>query len=80
MTVRRSEGAEWLITARANGKAEDAASIGAELSRIWEQQLRYSYLSAQTVFVASDSVTLRAVTQIDAGALWVTADVQVALS
>jgi hypothetical protein len=80
MTVRRSEGAEWLISGRATGKAEDAASIGAELSRIWEQRLRYDYRSAHTVIWAPDSVTLRAVTQMDPGHIWVTADIQVALS
>jgi hypothetical protein len=60
MEVRRSEGAEWLINGRATGKAEDAESIGAELSQIWEQRLRYNYRSAHTVILVPDSVTLLA--------------------
>lgn len=80
MTVHRSEGSEWLITGRACGKTEDAESIAAALSRIWDEQLRYSHQSAHTVVSSPDSVALRAVTQIDPGGIWVTADVQVALS
>jgi hypothetical protein len=80
MSVNRSEGSEWLITGRASGKAEDAAAIASTLSRIWDEQLRYNYQSAHTVVSTPDSITLRAVTQIDPGGIWVTAAVQVALS
>ena len=79
MSVRRSEGAVWLITGAANGSANDAAPIVAELSRIWEQ-LRYSYRSAHSVISAPDFVTMRAVTQIGPGDIWVTADIRVALA
>jgi hypothetical protein len=64
----------------ANGKIGEASSIAVELSRIWEQYLRYSYRSAHTVISAPDSVTLRAVTQIGRGEIWVTADIQVTLT
>ena len=80
MEVRRSEGAEWLISGRAAGKHGDAQAIASELSSIWEQHLRYHYRSAHTVSTASDAVTLRAVTQIGPGEIWVTADVRVTLS
>jgi hypothetical protein len=80
MSVNRSERSEWLITGRASGKAEDAAAIATTLSRIWDEQLRYNYQSAHTVVSTPDSITLRAVTQIDPGGTWVTAEVQVALS
>ena len=80
MTVNRSEGSEWLITGRASGKAEDAVLIATTLSRIWDERLRYNYQSAHTVVSTPDSITLRAVTQINPGGIWVTAEVQVALS
>jgi hypothetical protein len=80
MTVHRAEGSEWLITGRASGKTEDAASIATALFRIWDERLRYNYHSAHTVVSAPASVTLRAVTQIDPGDIWVTADIQIALS
>lgn len=80
MQMRRLEGAEWLISGRAVGKQGDATAIAAELSRIWDQHLKYHYRSAHTVSTAADAVTLRAVTQIGPGDIWVTADVQVALT
>jgi hypothetical protein len=79
MTVRRSGSDEWLITGRARGRAGDAPAIAAELSRIWEQRLRYNYRSAHTVISAPDSVTLRAVTQIGPHDTWVTSSVRVGL-
>ena len=79
MEVRRSEGAEWLISGRALGKRRDAPAIAAELPAIWDQRLRYHFRSAHTVSTAVDAVTFRAVTQIGPGDLWVTVDVQVAL-
>jgi hypothetical protein len=80
MTVERSEGADWLITGRATGRLGDRASVASELSRIWDQYLRYGHRSAHAVISAPDSVTLRAVTQIGPGDIWVTADIQVALA
>lgn len=80
MSVNRSEGSAWLISGRASGKTEDAVSIATALSRIWDEQLKYNYQSAHTVISAPDSVTLRAVTQIGPGDIWVTAHIQVALS
>ncbi len=80
MSVNRSEGSEWLITGRASGKAEDAAAIATTLAQIWDRHLRYSYQSAHTVVSTPDSITLWAVTQIDPGGIWVTVEVQVALS
>ena len=79
MEVRRSKGGEWLISGRAVGKRADAPAIAAELSAIWDQRLRYHFRSAHTVSTAADSATLRAVTQIGPGDLWVTADVRVVL-
>jgi hypothetical protein len=79
MTVRRSEGAEWLITGRATGRRSDAQSIADELPRIWEERLRYEYRSACTVTATSDCVSFRAVTQAGPGGIWVTAEVEVAL-
>jgi hypothetical protein len=80
MEVRRTEGAEWLISGHAVGKRADAPAIAAELSAIWDQRLRYHYRSAHTVSTAADNVTLNAVTQIGPGDLWVTTEVQVALT
>ena len=80
MAVRRREGAEWLISGRAQGERGDAPEIAAELSAIWDQHLRYGFRSAHTVSTAPDGVTLRAVTQMGPRGLWVTADVQVALT
>jgi hypothetical protein len=79
MRVHRSEGTDWLITGRATGRASDSAAISSELSRIWEQHLRYNYRSEHTLISAPEAVTLRAVTQIGPGDIWVTADIQVAL-
>ncbi len=80
MTVRRSEGAEWLITGVASGKASDAGAISDSLSRMWEEHLRYSYQSAHTISSTTDQVVLRAVSLSGPGGIWVTAEVQVALS
>jgi hypothetical protein len=80
MTVRRSEGAEWLISGRAVGRFGDGPAVGAALPRIWEEHLRYEHLSAHAVTVMSDSVLFRAVTQVGPGAMWVTAEVKVALT
>ena len=78
MTVRRSEGSDWLITGRAVGMRSDAPTIADELSKIWDEHLRYKYRSAHTVTTTPDSVLFRAVTQAGPGEIWVTADVQVA--
>jgi hypothetical protein len=80
MTIRRSEGAQWLITGRASGKVSDSAQIADDLARIWEEHLRYSYRSAHAVGMDADSVSLRAVTQGSPNGIWVTAYIQVALS
>ena len=80
MTITRSEGAEWLITGVASGKASDAAAIGDYLSRMWEEHLRYSHRSAHMISSTADQVVLRAVTLSGPGGIWVTAEVQVALS
>jgi len=80
MTVRRSEGADWLITGRAVSRVGDAPAVATELSRIWDQNLRYEYRSAHTVATATASVTLRAVTQAGPAGIWVTAEVEVALT
>jgi hypothetical protein len=79
MSVQRLAGADWLITGRASGNGNDAPSIAAELSRIWDEKLRYNFRSVHTVISAPDSVTLLAVTQIAPGGIWVTANVRVAL-
>lgn len=80
MTVRRSEGAEWLITGRAVGRLDDARAMADELSRIWDVRLRYEYRSAHMVSMTSETVVFRAVTQAGPGRIWVTTDVQVALT
>lgn len=80
MVVRRHEGAQWLVTGQAKGRREDAAAIGAELARIWEERLRYQDRAGHTIETGPDHVTLRAVTQIAPGELWVTATVQVDLA
>lgn len=80
MTVRRSEGAEWLITGRAVGGFGDGLAVAEALPRIWEEHLRYEYRSAHAVTTTPDSVLFRAVTQAGPGAMWVTAEVRVALT
>ena len=80
MTVRRSEGAEWLISGRAVGRSGDGPAVAAALSNIWEERLRYKYLSAHTVKVTPESVLFRGVTQVGPGGMWVTAEVTVALT
>ncbi len=79
MVVHRHEGAQWLITGRAKGRREDADAISAELARIWEERLSYRDREGHTIETARDYITLRAVTQIAPGALWVTATVRVDL-
>jgi hypothetical protein len=80
MVVHRHEGAQWLISGRAEGRQEDADAIGAELARIWEERLSYQYRAGHAVETTPDHITLRAVTQIAPGGLWVTANVQVDLA
>jgi hypothetical protein len=80
MTIRRSEGAEWLITGRALGKVSDSTQIADALAPIWEEHLRYSCSSACAVGVDTGSVSLRAVTQGGPNGIWVMAYIQVALS
>ncbi|GAA2156100.1 hypothetical protein GCM10009844_44030 [Nocardioides koreensis] len=80
MTVRRSEGAEWLITGRAVGRFGDGPAVADALPRIWEEHLRYEYRSAHAVTTTPDSVLFRAVTQAGPSAIWVTAEVKVALT
>jgi len=80
MTIRRSEGAEWLITGRASGKVSDSTQIADALARIWEEHLRYSYTSSHAVGADTGCVSLRAVTQSGPNGIWVTAYIQVALS
>lgn len=80
MSIRQSEGAEWLITGRAHGRPADADAIAAQLSRIWDQVLRYPYREAHTVRRTPDGIRLQAVTQGEPGGLWVTADVHVDLT
>ena len=80
MDVQRHPGARWLITGQATGRREDADAIAAELARIWDEDLRYRYRAGHTIEIAPDQVTLRAVTQIAPGGLWVTATVQVDLA
>lgn len=77
MVVRRSDGAEWLVTGRASGRSDNADSIAAELSRVWEETLRYDFRAEHIVSSTPEYVRLRAVTQIGPGDLWVTAEVQV---
>lgn len=78
--IRRSDGAEWLISGRATGKRGDAVPIAAELSTIWNRRLRYRYRSAHTLSTTAESVTLRGVTQLGPGDIWVTVRIEVALS
>jgi len=73
MVVHRHEGAQWLITGRAKGRREDADAIGAVLARIWQEHLSYRHGERHTIETAQDHITLRAVTQISPGGLWVTA-------
>jgi hypothetical protein len=80
MAVHRQEGAPWLITGRADGRRQDADAIGAELGRIWGERLSYRHREGHTIEAMRNHVTLRAVTQIAAGELWVTAIVQVDLA
>ena len=80
MAVHRHDGALWLITGRATGRRDDAGAIGAELARIWQEDLRYHYRAGHTIETGPGRVTLRAVTQIAPAGFWVTATVQVDLA
>jgi hypothetical protein len=53
----------------------DAAKIGAALSEIWSDNLRYR--EAHEVTLADDCVVLDGVSQIGPGELWVTAQIVV---
>jgi hypothetical protein len=77
MEVHRSQGGEWLITGHATGRSDRADVIARELTRVWEERLRYRYRAGHTVTSTPGYVRLRAVTQIGPGGLWVTAEVQV---
>jgi hypothetical protein len=79
MEVHRSDGAEWLITGHATGRSDSADAIAGELSRVWEERLRYRYRAEHIVTSTPGYVRLRAVTQIGPGGLWVTAEVHVEL-
>jgi hypothetical protein len=70
MTIRRSEGAVWLITGRASGKASDSTQIADALAQIWEEHLRFSYRSAHAGGTDTDCVSLRAVTQGGPKSIW----------
>jgi hypothetical protein len=60
------------------GARGDAAKIGAVLSEIWSDKLRYR--EAHEVTLADDCVVLDAVSQIGPGELWVTAQIVVELT
>ena len=77
MEVHRSDGGEWLITGHATGRSDSADAIAGELSRVWEERLRYGYRAEHTVTSTPGYVRLRAVTQIGPDGLWVTAMVEV---
>ena len=57
------------------GARGDAAKIGAVLSEIWSDKLRYR--EAHEVTLADDCVVLDGVSQIGPGELWVTAQIVV---
>ncbi len=79
--VERDERGEWLIDGSARAKAGvTAEQVEAALATIWTQDLRYRHREAHTLLTELSSVTLLAVTQIDADDFWVTARVRVALS
>jgi hypothetical protein len=59
---------------------EDADAIGAELCQDLEKYLRYRDRAGHTIQTARDHITLRAVTQMAPGGLWVTAAVQMDLA
>ncbi len=80
ISVRRSEGEPWLISAEATGARADANRIRAELSGIWSGHLAYRYRQDHILVVTSDEVCLHGVTQIDTDDFWVTVEVRVVLS
>lgn len=63
-----------------HGALGDAQAIATALSRIWMENLRYTYREGHTVLQTSNDVRLRAVSQIDPHDFWVTAEVRVLLS
>lgn len=77
--VDRHDGEEWLLRASANGSKANAEAIAAALVRVW-RTLQYRYKEVHTVTSDPDTVTLWAITQIDPGELWVTAEVRVHLT
>ena len=80
MTVSMYPGQEWLIAGIARVRHDAAAAIEASLSRIWKENLSYTYREAHTVERTDDGLALLAVTQIGPGELWVTAKVTVQLT
>jgi hypothetical protein len=72
MVVARAKGTEWLITGDAQARATDAPAVATELTRIWNDRLRYNYRSAYTIEHDPAATTLLAVTQIGPDSLWVT--------
>ena len=75
MEVRSASGGAALVTRHARGARGDAAKIGAALSEIWSDKLRYR--EAHEVTLADDCVVLDGVSQIGPGELWVTAQIVV---
>lgn len=43
----------WLILGSVQGRREDGVAIGDRRSRIWDEHLRYGYISAETVRITS---------------------------
>jgi len=71
---------DWLIHLSATARpGATPAQIEQALTTAWTQTLRYTYREAHTVLTTPTSVTLQAITQIDPGDLWVTAQAQVVL-
>ena len=67
-----------LVTRHARGARGDAANIGAALSEMWSDKLRYR--EAHEVTLADDCVVLDAVSEIGPGGLWATAWIVVELT
>jgi hypothetical protein len=78
MGVRSASGGAALVARHARGPRGDAAKIGAALSEIWSDKLRYR--EAHEVTLADDCVVLDAVSQIGPGELWVIAQIVVELT
>jgi hypothetical protein len=68
MEVRSASGGAALVTRHARGARRDAAKIGAVLSEVWSDKLRYR--EAHGVTLADDCVVLGGVSQIGPGELW----------